>query len=95
MSYNILFENHGSMTKQLTFDEVPKQHQEVMECLKDFVKYNISLIHLDLQNTGLIRPFILYIAHFLTRAQSLRCIHLCGNPGLTEIGQDGVDPELL
>ena len=65
-----------------------------MECLKDFIKYNIRLIHLDLTNTGLTYAAIVYIGMILTRAQSLRCLHLCGNPGLTSYGEEGLNVEL-
>ena len=33
----------------------------------------------------------MYIGMIMTRAQSLRCLHLCGNPGLADVGEDGID----
>ena len=56
----------------------------MMEGLKNFVKYNPQLVHLDLQMTGLTAQIIRYIGHYLTRATSLQCIHLCGNEGITD-----------
>lgn len=56
----------------------------MMEALKNFVKYNAQLVHLDLTMTGLQAPIIVQIGHFLTRATSLQSIHLCGNEGVTE-----------
>ena len=58
-------------------------NQEVLDCLSDFTKYNAKLIHLDLQKTGLSEPILRYFGKILRRAQSLRAIHLCGNPGLS------------
>ena len=48
------------------------------------IKYNIYLQHLDLQTTGFIEPAIKLLTSFLRKSQALRCIHLCGNKGLTE-----------
>ena len=56
----------------------------MLECFHDFIKYNIYLQHLDLQSTGLIVPAIKYITNLLCKAQALRCLHLCGNHGVTE-----------
>ena len=50
-----------------------------MECFKQFIKYNPQLIELDLSNCKLNNAAILYLAYCLTRAQSLRVLHLCGN----------------
>ena len=59
-------------------------NQEVIECFRDFIKYNIYLQHLDLQSTGLIPPAIKFIVTLLRKSQALRCLHLCGNKGLTD-----------
>lgn len=53
-----------------------------MDSFKDFIKYNAFLIHLDLRQTGLMQPAIKLFGYQLTRASSLRCIHLCGNEGV-------------
>jgi hypothetical protein len=51
----------------------------IMECFKEFVKYNPNLIELDLSNTKLNNEAILYLCYCLRRASSLRTLHLCGN----------------
>ena len=50
-----------------------------MSCFKEFVKYNPNLIELDLSNTKLTNSAIFYLCYCLTRASSLRTLHLCGN----------------
>ena len=55
-----------------------------MDCFKDFIKYNPNLIHLDLRCCGLTKPAIEIFGYYLTRAQSLRVLHLCGNQGINE-----------
>jgi hypothetical protein len=62
----------------------------MLECLQEFIKYNAKLIHLDLTSCALIEPAIKYICKILTRAQSLRAIHLCANSGL---GLSTFDPD--
>ena len=66
--------------------EVPLTEKNAifMESLKQFVKYNPLLIHLDLQTTGLPTQILRMIGYFLTRATSLQAIHLCGNPGIND-----------
>ena len=64
--------------------ELSTYNKEIMAKFKEFVKYNPFLIHLDLQQTGMMVPAIKEIGNLLTRAQSLRCIHLCGNDGVTD-----------
>ena len=56
---------------------------EVVTCFKDFAKYNLQLTHLNLEKTGLIVPAIKYLAALLRKSQALRCLHLCGNEGVT------------
>ena len=51
----------------------------IMECFKEFVKYNPNLIELDLSNTKLNNSAILYLCYCLRRATSLKTLHLCGN----------------
>lgn len=55
-----------------------------MEGLKNFLKYNPSLIHIDLQTTSLPTQVLYNIGHYLTRATSLQAIHLCGNLGIND-----------
>ena len=55
-----------------------------MNDFKDFIKYNPHLIHLDLKQTGLTVEAIKQFGTILTRAQSLRCLHLCGNDGVND-----------
>ena len=55
-----------------------------MEGFKNFMKYNPSLVHLDLQTTSLPTQVLYNIGHFMTRATSLQAIHLCGNQGISD-----------
>jgi len=57
---------------------------EKMLFLKDFIKYNTNLISLNLENTGLIEPAIMFIVALLTKSQALRCLHLCFNEGISD-----------
>lgn len=63
--------------------ELAGKDLELMAHLKDFIKYNTQLRHLNLSNTGLIDEAIKYIGAVLRRALSLRTIHLSGNPGVS------------
>lgn len=58
-------------------------NQEMVSCFKDFIKYNTHLIHLNLERCGLIEPAIKSITALLRKSQALRCLHLCGNEGLS------------
>ena len=60
-----------------------QRNMETILNFKDFVKYNCYLVCLNLENTGLTSPAITFLSSLLTRAQSLRCIHLCANEGVT------------
>lgn len=65
--------------EELTFTTLD---QEIMNCFTDFVKYNPYLVHLDLTSTGLTRKQLMFFGKLLTRAQSLKSIHLSANPCL-------------
>ena len=41
-------------------------------------------MHLNLEQCGLIGPAIKYISSLLRKSQALRCLHMCGNVGVTE-----------
>ena len=57
---------------------------ETLSYFKDFIKYNCYLTSVILENTGLIKPAIIFIANLLPRAQGLRSIHLCANEGIND-----------
>ena len=59
-------------------------NQEVVECFRNFIKYNLHLVHVNLERTGLVEPAIRFLASLLRKSQALRCLHLCGNPGISE-----------
>jgi len=48
-----------------------------------FIKYDRSLLHLDLSQTGLNQLCIKIIGISLRRARSLLSLHLSENPGIT------------
>ena len=41
-------------------------------------------MHLNLERTGLIEPALKFLTALLRKSQALRCLHLCGNEGLSE-----------
>ena len=57
---------------------------EMMMCFQDFIKYNTKLNHLNMERCGLIEPAIKFLAPLLRKSQALRCLHLCGNLGLSK-----------
>ena len=63
--------------------ELSKFNLEVVTCFQDFIKYNPQLYHLNLERCGLIDPALKYIVALLRKSQALRCLHLCGNVGLS------------
>ena len=67
----------------MTEVELTPFNLEVVTCFKDFIKYNPKLTHLNIERCGLIQPAIKYIASLLGKSQALRCLHLCGNIGLS------------
>lgn len=50
-----------------------------MKTFKNFLKYNPSLIELDLSNCQLNNSAIMFLTYCLKRSQSLKVLHLCGN----------------
>jgi len=90
LAYNRLLEEQATtLTEEqeaagVTEVELSAFNKEVVACFHDFVKYDVYLVHLDLTMTGLIEPAVKNIASLLTRSQSLRCLHLCGNKGVSE-----------
>ena len=55
----------------------------MLDCLKDFIKYNLHLVTLNLENTGMNQQAIAYVVGFLRKCQALRCLHLSANEGIT------------
>lgn len=61
----------------------PKKRELILN-LAAFIKYNRSLQHLNLSNTGLDAEVIYHVADkALNKAHSLLSFHLDGNPGVT------------
>jgi Ran GTPase-activating protein (RanGAP) involved in mRNA processing and transport len=56
----------------------------LLALLGKMIKHNQHLLHLDLSSIGLGARMIEGIGEALRKAKSLLCIHLSGNPGLTE-----------
>ena len=48
--------------------ELDARNMETMSYFKDFIKYNIYLECINLENTGLIEPAITFISSFLTKS---------------------------
>ena len=86
ISHNKILESQPKPTpKELAKNPRPltKHNEKVLSCFKDFIKYNIHLVSLNLENTGLIEPAVVYLGSLLTKSQGLRCLHLCANEGIT------------
>lgn len=64
-SYKLTLEERMQGVNEVFLTE---HNAQVMENFKNFVKYNPHLIHLDLQQTGLMSPAIKALGHLLTRA---------------------------
>ena len=62
----------------------PEMEDEVAANLCKFIKYNSRLLHFDLSYSGLTKRMLLPFGAALRRAKSLLCLHLSGNPGITE-----------
>lgn len=61
-----------------------KMKKAIVKGITDFIKYNQNLYHLNLSNTGLNDDLIKKIGVALRKARALVCIHLTGNPGISE-----------
>lgn len=87
LSHNKLLEDQPRPTRDMLQAgaklELSARNAEAVGCFKDFIKYNIHLVTINLENTGLTEPAILFIASLLTKSQALRCLHLCANEGVT------------
>ena len=59
--------------------ELTPENIAILDCFKDFIKYNPHLQVLDLSNTKLNNPAILYLAYILRRALQLQTLFLSGN----------------
>lgn len=57
---------------------------EVNEMLGKIIKHSKTIIHMNLTGTGLSSGVIYEMGNCLRRARSLLCLHLSGNPGLTQ-----------
>lgn len=85
LSWNAILEKQQTLatTRENEQDgedvELSPANKIIMECFKEFVKYNPNLIELDLSNTKLNNSAILYLCYCLKRATSLKTLHLCGN----------------
>lgn len=55
-----------------------------MDCLKNFIKYNVHLVTLNLENTGMNHQAVAFVASLLRKSQALRCIHLSANEGINK-----------
>ena len=53
--------------------------KEVTEMIGKIIKHNKSLIHLNLEQTGLSSYIVSYLGSYLRRAGSALSVHLSGN----------------
>ena len=68
-------------TENSQFDQ---HQQEVSFLIGKMIKHSKALQHMNLTGTGLSAAVIYEMGSFLRRARSILCIHLSGNPGLTQ-----------
>lgn len=62
------FLTHKQKQEGATEAPLTQMNQEVMDCLKDFIKYNPNLVYLDLQKSGLSEPILKHFGYILRRA---------------------------
>jgi hypothetical protein len=61
--------------------KLDEYNQSLLDNLSRFIKYNKSLIHLDLSYTRLDEMMVKALGTALRRAKSLVAVHFTGNPG--------------
>ena len=86
ISHNKILESQPKPTPkeiETNTTKLTKHNEKVLSCFKDFIKYNIHLVSLNLENTGLTEPAVAYLGSLLRKSQGLRCLHLCANEGIT------------
>lgn len=87
ISYNKILELQPDPTdpEPLSNDswQLTPKNQDTLNCLKTFIKYNLHLVSLNLDNTGMSSQAIAYVIGLLRRSQALRCLHLSANEGIT------------
>lgn len=81
LSWNVILELGSSERSKQTeqSNEMTAANLAIMDCFKQFIKYNPKLVELDLSNTKLTNTAIIYLCYCLRRASSLKTLHLCGN----------------
>jgi len=72
----------GEINSNATWHLSPNNH-EVMNFFKNFIKYNLHLVSLNLDNTGLNPQTLIVLAGLLRRCQAIRCLHMSANEGVT------------
>ena len=55
---------------------------KVIMDLSRFIKCNKSLVHLNLENTGLSVEMIKQLLTVIKKSRNIQAIHLCNNPGV-------------
>ena len=87
ISYNKILEPQPNPTSSEPFSDaswnLTPRNQDIVNCLKSFIKYNLHLVTLNLENTGMNQQAIANIAALLRRSQAIRCLHLSANEGIT------------
>mmetsp|Transcript_33978 Transcript_33978/g.41913 ORF Transcript_33978/g.41913 Transcript_33978/m.41913 type:complete len:144 (+) Transcript_33978:688-1119(+) len=86
ISYNKILEPQADPTGKPFSNEsweLSKFNQDVVNCLKTFIKYNLNLVTLNLENTGMNAQAIALVASLLRKSQAIRCLHLSANEGIS------------
>lgn len=73
-----------SQTKKDAGPKLDEYNQSLLDNLSRFIKYNKSLIHMDLSYTRLDEMMVKALGTALRRAKSLVAVHFTGNPGANQ-----------
>ena len=72
ISYNKILEMQSDPTNPVPFSDeswkLTKRNLEIVDCLKTFIKYNLHLVSLKLDNTGMNSQAIAYVIGLLRRS---------------------------
>ena len=71
LNHNKILEDQPKPTAEMLENgtwELTDRNRDTMLCFKDFIKYNINLVSIQLENTGLIVPAMWLISSWLNKS---------------------------
>ena len=84
LANNQLVENPSTYINEKNEEVLTKQAELVLKYLHKFLKLAPLLVHVDLTNVGFCEKMLETFGRTLRRSNSLKAIHLSGNPGLSD-----------